>query len=332
VPPWSLSLLGAALCWGGLTSAGAPPRGRRAVSAGPSAPARGPARHQDRRARRGVGPRAAARLHRRGPGPRPRIPPRSSSSLTGSSSRCGSRATATGRCPTTRPWSSTVGAATRSGPTRGVLARRGRDGARVPLVVNPRGGRRPRASLTRRPRARRRTTTRRLLNGDASNFFGDAIQSGTTTEMLALAHVADPGTAVLRLGLQGVTAGRHVVSVSMGGAPLGTCALSGQELATCVLPLPAITEARTPSALLDGARARPSRCWPRCRSSISTPTSRQRPPRAHRAPEDARHGRRLLVPRGPRGRRQRSRGARRARHRDGWRGRRVVGQLRRARR
>src|SRR5450432_429819 len=118
----------------------------------------------------------------------------------------------------------------------------GQKGARVPYVVYPRGDPAPSSFPFTQTLRQHKTYYAPLSNGDLSNFFGDTLGAATTTETLTVSHVADPGTAVLRVELQGVTAGDHLVAVSMGGAALGTCALSGTQASTCELALPAIVE------------------------------------------------------------------------------------------
>jgi hypothetical protein len=116
----------------------------------------------------------------------------------------------------------------------------GARGARVPYVVNPRGGTAvPSFSATETLR-QRITYYAPLLNGDDSNFLGDSIVAAPVTETVTLGPVADPTTGVLRVALLGVTAGAHVVAVTAGGAPLGTCTASGTDASTCELALPTV--------------------------------------------------------------------------------------------
>jgi len=113
----------------------------------------------------------------------------------------------------------------------------GAAGARVPYAVYPTGAPPP-ASFSFTTTLRQRTTYYApLLNGDVSNFFGAVVDSTGTTSVLAAPHVADPTTAVLNVTLQGATAGDHAVAVTLGGAPLGTCALTGKALVTCPFAL-----------------------------------------------------------------------------------------------
>ena len=68
-----------------------------------------------------------------------------------------------------------------------------------------------------------------LTNGDAPNSFGPAIDpSGPLTQTLPVTHVAASGNGRLRVRLQGVTAGTHVVSVALNGARLGTVVFADQ--------------------------------------------------------------------------------------------------------
>jgi MYXO-CTERM domain-containing protein len=118
----------------------------------------------------------------------------------------------------------------------------GTTGARVPYIVNQRGAAAPASFSFTETLREHKTYYAPLLNGDASNFFGAAVDDTGATQTLTLNHVADPTTAVMQLTLQGVSAGNHVVAVSLGGQMLGTCTLSGQESATCPFSLPAIAE------------------------------------------------------------------------------------------
>jgi len=118
----------------------------------------------------------------------------------------------------------------------------GAAGARIPQVLNPRGNAMPTTFSATQTLLERKTYYAPLLNGDASNFFGDTVDDSGANETLTLSHVGVATTAVLSLALQGVTSGGHFVSVSSGGNVLGTCNLSGQEATTCTFALPAVTE------------------------------------------------------------------------------------------
>lgn len=118
----------------------------------------------------------------------------------------------------------------------------GQAGARVPYVVHQRGTAAAPSFRFTASHVEHTTYYAPLLNGDASNFFGPPIQTSPTVQVVDLPHVADPTTAVLRIALQGATAGNHVVSVAAAGASLGTCALSGRDATTCELTLPMVTE------------------------------------------------------------------------------------------
>jgi hypothetical protein len=116
----------------------------------------------------------------------------------------------------------------------------GAAGARVPYVVNPRGVA-PAPSFESSVTVReRKLYYAPILNGDASNFLGSTIDGKGATQTLSVGAVADPGTAVLRATLQGVTSGGHVVDVTFGGAAVGSCAYSGQARAVCELAVPAV--------------------------------------------------------------------------------------------
>ncbi len=77
-----------------------------------------------------------------------------------------------------------------------------------------------------------------IRNGDASNFYGAAVSTTPVTVALTVRNPAPDAadSAVLSVALQGVTATAHAVDVALNGAVLGTCALDGQERATCAFP------------------------------------------------------------------------------------------------
>ncbi len=118
----------------------------------------------------------------------------------------------------------------------------GTAGARISQVLNPRGSATPTSFAATQTLRQHETYYAPLLNGDASNFFGDTVDGNGVTETLMLSHVGVTTTAVLSVALQGVTAGGHSVTVSSGGNALGSCDLSGQEATTCTFPLPAVVE------------------------------------------------------------------------------------------
>ena len=70
-----------------------------------------------------------------------------------------------------------------------------------------------------------------LQNGDVDNFFGPALDpTEPVTQALPVAHVyaAAAGTSTLQVRMQGVTAGSHVVVVSLNGTAVGTMAFEDQ--------------------------------------------------------------------------------------------------------
>jgi MYXO-CTERM domain-containing protein len=118
----------------------------------------------------------------------------------------------------------------------------GAAGARIPKVLTPLGNATPTSFSATQTLREHKTYYAPLLNGDASNFFGDTVDGTGVTETLMLSHVGVTTTAVLSVALQGVTAGGHFVTVSSGGNTLGSCDLSGQEATTCTFSLPAVVE------------------------------------------------------------------------------------------
>jgi hypothetical protein len=123
---------------------------------------------------------------------------------------------------------------------------------RAPLVANPRGGVSsasfPSAALLRQ----RKTYYAPLKNGDASNFFGDVVDSTGATETLAVADLDTTQPATLQVVLQGVTTGMHRVAVALNGQPLGTCAFPGQTLQPCPFTIPAVPEGNNQITLVAG--------------------------------------------------------------------------------
>jgi hypothetical protein len=85
-----------------------------------------------------------------------------------------------------------------------------------------------------------------LLNGDASNFFGEIVTTEPTGITLPLVHV-DPaftGTAWIEVVLQGVTDAAeapdgHAVTVQLNGQPIGTVEFSGLANVSKVFRVPA---------------------------------------------------------------------------------------------
>jgi hypothetical protein len=79
-----------------------------------------------------------------------------------------------------------------------------------------------------------------LLNGDAENFFGSTVSTEPDDEVLTLNHVdgGATGSAVLELGLQGVTDGGHQVRVQVNGTDVGTVTYSDESLGVGKFTLP----------------------------------------------------------------------------------------------
>ena len=69
-----------------------------------------------------------------------------------------------------------------------------------------------------------------LRNGEAKNFFGAVIQTaGATTQELTVRNPAAEGAVKLRVKLQGLTTGDHLVGLRLNGLDLGTVSYSGEE-------------------------------------------------------------------------------------------------------
>jgi hypothetical protein len=80
-----------------------------------------------------------------------------------------------------------------------------------------------------------------LLNGDAENWFGPSVSSGSaTTQTLTLRSVVN-APATLEIALQGVTLQAHAVSVTLNGRDLGALYFKERELSTQRLSVPART-------------------------------------------------------------------------------------------
>jgi hypothetical protein len=79
-----------------------------------------------------------------------------------------------------------------------------------------------------------------LLNGDAENFFGSVVSTEADEEVLTLNHVdvGASGSAVLELGLQGVTEGGHQVRVQVNGTDVGTVTYSDESVGAGKFTLP----------------------------------------------------------------------------------------------
>jgi hypothetical protein len=70
-----------------------------------------------------------------------------------------------------------------------------------------------------------------LLNGELENFFGGVVSSAASTQAVTVRDLDARSSAQARLevALQGVTAGAHVVRVTLNGAELGTLSFAGRE-------------------------------------------------------------------------------------------------------
>ncbi len=123
-------------------------------------------------------------------------------------------------------------------------------GKPVPLVANPRGGAAPPNFPSVALLQQRKTYYAPLLNGDASNFFGDTVDSTGVTETLAVTHLDGTAPATLQIVLQGITTGTHQVAISLNGQAAGTCTFAAQTLQTCVVSPVAVVEGNNQITLL----------------------------------------------------------------------------------
>ena len=75
-----------------------------------------------------------------------------------------------------------------------------------------------------------------LLNGDASNFFGNLIYQSGTTLTFSASH-STQGDAALDVRLQGVTTGHHTIQVTLNGSVVGNVVFDGQTATDARFPL-----------------------------------------------------------------------------------------------
>jgi hypothetical protein len=131
----------------------------------------------------------------------------------------------------------------------------GAAGKPIPLVANPGGGASP-PSFTYPAVSRPRTLYYApLLNGDASNFFGDVVSTTAVTETISLSHPDATQPATLKIGLQGVTTGLHQVAIALNGQPPANCGFVGEVLQTCVISPAAVVDGANQIALVAGGDA-----------------------------------------------------------------------------
>jgi hypothetical protein len=131
----------------------------------------------------------------------------------------------------------------------------GASGKPIPLVAYPRGAVASPSFPAAARLQQRKIYYAPLLNGDASNFFGDTVDGSGVTETIAVTHLDATAPATLRVTLQGVTTGGHLVAVTLNGQALGSCGFGGQTLETCVLPADAALEGDNRIGLLAGGDA-----------------------------------------------------------------------------
>ena len=95
-----------------------------------------------------------------------------------------------------------------------------------------------------------------LLNGDADNFFGPVLGSGSpVTNSFTITNLDTTATtnAQLEVSLQGVSSGAHVVGVQLNGYQAGTVKFSDQKVgvAKLVLPISALEQGSNNVLTLD---------------------------------------------------------------------------------
>jgi MYXO-CTERM domain-containing protein len=113
-------------------------------------------------------------------------------------------------------------------------------GARVAKVFPPAPGEAAPASFTRTARvADKKIYLSAVRNGEASNFFAAPVSATASTIKVAASRVAG-GEAIVRVSLQGMTKGPHVVDVSVGGALAGTCTYADRDAKSCAFAAAAV--------------------------------------------------------------------------------------------
>jgi kumamolisin len=75
------------------------------------------------------------------------------------------------------------------------------------------------------------------------DFFGDPVSATPQNETLTVAHLSSPGSAMLEVGVQGVSAGAHNVMVALNGVTLGAVtSFSDQGTGVATFSAPSIIE------------------------------------------------------------------------------------------
>ena len=86
------------------------------------------------------------------------------------------------------------------------------------------------------------------------DYFGRLVESAPLDETINAANLSRPDNATLEVGLQGVTAGAHSVTVELNGVVLDTVTFSGQSNQSFLLPASSIRQRRKHVTLTaDGA-------------------------------------------------------------------------------
>ncbi len=115
-----------------------------------------------------------------------------------------------------------------------------RAGKRIP-VISPQGRQPAGNSFPYTVERRERTVYfSSLLNGERENFFGAVVSRQPVEQSLLLQYPdpTPPGSTLLEVALQGVTAGAHRVQITLNGAGVGEVSFQGQELGLASFPLP----------------------------------------------------------------------------------------------
>jgi cysteine-rich repeat protein len=117
-------------------------------------------------------------------------------------------------------------------------------GARVSVQAPAAGAAAPSSFVHDERLVERKNYVSSVLNGEATNFFGDGVAATPVMKTLAAHHLdaSAVSMAVLRVGLQGLTATTHQVDVSLNGQLLGTATLGPRVAATFSLSAPNVVE------------------------------------------------------------------------------------------
>jgi len=81
-----------------------------------------------------------------------------------------------------------------------------------------------------------------LLNGATDNFFGAPVRATPVDQTMTIRHLAGGSAGSLRVTLRGVTAGNHLVSVSLNGLPVGQVSFKDKEQGVLSVPVGNLVE------------------------------------------------------------------------------------------